>query len=79
MTPKPRREDPVGTLTIQEAVTETVQRSYGPDGSHIPPKAIAQDRRCSPPGITRPVRLGRCTERRRERCLRLAQRDPACT
>ena len=43
MTPKPRREDPVGTLTIQEAVTETVQRSYGPDGSHIPPKAIAQD------------------------------------
>ena len=43
MTPKPRREHPVGTLTIQEAVTETVQRSYGPDGSHIPPKAIAQD------------------------------------
>ena len=43
MTPKPRRENPAGTLTIQEAVTETVQRSYGPDGSHIPPKAIAQD------------------------------------
>ena len=43
MTPKPRREHPVGTLTIQEAVTETVQRSYAPDGSHIPPKAIAQD------------------------------------
>ena len=43
MTPKPRREHPAGTLTIQEAVTETVRRSYGPDGSHIPPKAIAQD------------------------------------
>ena len=43
MTPRPRREHPAGTLTIQEAVTETVQRSYGPDGSHIPPKAIAQD------------------------------------
>ena len=43
MTPKPRREHPAGTLTIQESVTETVQRSYGPDGSHIPPKAIAQD------------------------------------
>ena len=43
MTPKPRREHPAVTLTIQEAVTETVQRSYGPDGSHIPPKAIAQD------------------------------------
>ena len=25
MTPKPRREDPVGTLTTQEAVTETVR------------------------------------------------------
>ena len=36
-------------------------------------------RRCSPPGIPRPVRLGRRTERRRERCLRLAQRDPALT
>ena len=43
MTPKPRREHPAVTLTIQESVTETVQRSYGPDGSHIPPKAIAQD------------------------------------
>ena len=43
MTPRPRREHPAGTLTIQEAVTETVQRSYGPDGSHIPPKAMAQD------------------------------------
>ena len=43
MTPTPRREDPADTLTIQESVTETVQRSYGPDGSHIPPKAIAQD------------------------------------
>ena len=39
MTPKPRREHPAVTLTIQESVTETVQRS----GSHIPPKAIAQD------------------------------------
>ena len=36
-------------------------------------------RRCSPPGIPRPVRLRRRTERRRERCLRLAQRDPALT
>ena len=36
-------------------------------------------RRCSPPGIPRPVRLGRRTERRGERRLRLAQRDPACT
>ena len=43
MTPRPRREHPAVTLTIQESVTETVQRSYGPDGSHIPPKAIAQD------------------------------------
>ena len=36
-------------------------------------------RRRSPPGIPRPVRLGRRTERRGERRLRLAQRDPACT
>ena len=43
MTPKPRREHPAVTLTVQESITETVQRSYGPDGSHIPPKAIAQD------------------------------------
>ena len=34
-------------------------------------------RRCPPPGIPRPVRLGRRTEHRRERRLRLAQRDPA--
>ena len=36
-------------------------------------------RRCPPPGIPRPVRLGRRTEHRRERRLRLAQRDPAFT
>ena len=40
----------------------------------------ARSSRCvTPPGIPRPVRLGRRTERRGERRLRLAQRDPACT
>ena len=36
-------------------------------------------RRRPPPGIPRPVRLGRRTEHRRERRLRLTQRDPALT
>ena len=36
-------------------------------------------RRRPPPGIPRPVRFGGHTEHRRERRLRLAQRDPAVT
>ena len=36
-------------------------------------------RRDPPSGIPRPIRLGGHTERRRERRLRLAQRDPALT
>ena len=41
--PKTRGENSAPTPTVQDAVTETVHRSYGPDGSHVPVKAIAQD------------------------------------
>ena len=36
-------------------------------------------RRCPPPGIPRPIRFGGHAEHRRERRLRLTQRDPALT
>jgi hypothetical protein len=43
MAPKPSRESSVELLTVQEAVTETIHRTFDRQGQHLPPKAIAQN------------------------------------